>query len=133
MTNQERSQIRAYQLEGLSPKQISELTGISHNTIRVHCYRHPVSKLEIADHKGVCRHCGKPLTQTPHKKARRYCSDKCRMAWWKDNDAKMNKKAFYPIVCRHCGTVFQSYGNAGRKFCSRRCYALARRKVDNNG
>lgn len=33
MTDQERSQIRTYQLDGLTPKQISELTGISQNTI----------------------------------------------------------------------------------------------------
>ena len=33
MTDQERSQIRSYQLDGLTPKQISELTGISQNAI----------------------------------------------------------------------------------------------------
>lgn len=133
MTDQERSQIRTYQLDGLTPKQISELTGISQNTIKVHCHRYPVSKAEIADHKGMCRHCGRPLMQTPHKKAKRYCSDKCRMAWWKDNETKLNKKAFYRIVCQHCGTVFESYGKAERKYCSRGCYALARKKVNSDG
>ena len=33
MTDQERSQIRSYQLDGLTPKQISELTGIGQNII----------------------------------------------------------------------------------------------------
>ncbi len=94
MTDQERSQIRSYQLDGLTPKQISELTGISQNTVKVHCHRYPVTKAEIADHKGLCRHCGKPLIQTPHKRAKRYCSDKCRMAWCKKNEAHLNKKAF---------------------------------------
>lgn len=133
MTDQERSQIRSYQLDGLTPKQISELTGISQNTVKVHCHRYPVSNADIADHKGLCRYCGKPLIQTPHKKAKRYCSDKCRMAWWKENEASLNKKAFYRIVCQHCGSVFESYGKAGRKYCSRSCYALARKKVSSDG
>ena len=33
MTDKERSQIRSYQLDGLTPKQISELTGISQNNM----------------------------------------------------------------------------------------------------
>ena len=133
MTDLERRKIHTYQLDGLTPKQISERTGIAQNTVKVHCYRNPVSKADIADHKGLCRHCGRPLIQTPHKKAKRYCSDKCRMAWWKDNEARLNKKAYYRIVCQYCGTVFESYGKAGRKYCSRNCYALARKKVDSNG
>ena len=133
MTDQERNQIRSYQLDGLTPKQISVLTGIAQNTVKVHCHRYPVSDADISDHKGLCRHCGRPLIQTPHKKAKRYCSDKCRMAWWKENEAKLNKKAFYRIVCQHCGSVFESYGKAGRKYCSRGCYAIARKKVNSDG
>lgn len=34
MTDQKRSQIRSYQLDGLTPKQISELTGIAQNTVK---------------------------------------------------------------------------------------------------
>ena len=133
MTDLERSQIHAYRLDGLTPKQISELTGITSNTIKVYCHRNPLAPTAIADHKGLCRYCGKPLIQTPHKKVKRYCSDHCRMAWWKANEAQLNKKAYYRLVCQHCGTVFESYGNAGRKFCSRQCYALTRKKVDGNG
>lgn len=76
MTDLERRKIHTYQLDGLTPKQISERTGISQNTVKVHCYRNPVSQADIADHKGLCRHCGRPLIQTPHKKVKRYCSDK---------------------------------------------------------
>ena len=129
MTDQEKNQIREYQLNGLEPKKISELMGLPHNTIKVHCYRHPVTKAEISDHKGVCRYCGKLLLHTPKKKRKHYCSDNCRMAWWKDNNAKLNKKAFYHIICQHCGSEFVSYGNAKRKFCSRSCYAQSRKKV----
>jgi len=133
MTEAERSQIQAYRLDGLSNKQIADRTGIPQNTIKVYCHRNPLPKTAIADHKGLCRQCGKPLIQTPHKKVKRYCSDRCRMAWWKENEANLNKKAYYRHVCQHCGTVFESYGNAHRKFCSRSCYAAARKKVDHGG
>ena len=133
MTDQERKLINEYRLDGLTKKQISELTGISTNTLKVHFRRNPLSLTAVADHKGLCRHCGKPLIQTPHKKVKRYCSDRCRMAWWKENNAQLNKKAYYWIVCRQCGEVFESYGNPNRKYCSRACYALARKKVEANG
>lgn len=133
MTETERSKIHAFRLDGMTPKQIAELMGISLNTIKVYCHRNPLSPTAIADHKGLCRECGKQLVQLPHKRRKRYCSDKCRMAWWKKNDTQLNRKAFYQIVCQHCGTEFESYGNAKRKYCSRSCYALARKKVDGNG
>jgi len=132
MTEQEKIQIREHQLNGLEPKRISELIGLPHNTVKVYCFRHPVTDAEISDHKGLCRYCGKPLHHTPHKKRKRYCSDKCRMAWWKDNNSKLNKQAFYHIICQNCGTTFDSYGNAKRKFCSRSCYAHSRKKVEHD-
>lgn len=133
MTDLERSLINKYRMDGLNQKQISELTGIAQNTIKSYCRRNPLAPNAVADHKGLCRHCGKPLIQTPHKKAKRYCSDRCRMAWWKENNAKLNKKAFYRIACQQCGDVFESYGNPNRKYCSRACYALARKKVNVDG
>ena len=133
MTDLERSQINKYRMDGLNQKQISELTGIAQNTIKSYCRRNPIAPTAVADHKGLCRHCGKPLIQTPHKKVKRYCSDRCRMAWWKENNTQLNKKAYYRIVCRQCGKVFESYGNPNRKYCSRACYALARKKVETNG
>lgn len=128
MTDMEKIQVREYQLNGLSPKRISEKLNISYNTIKVYCHRHPVSKADIADHKSICRQCGSPLQQTLHRKAKRYCSDKCRMAWWKEHSAQINKKAYYEIKCQQCGIVFESYGNKNRKYCSRKCYAMARKK-----
>lgn len=50
-----------------------------------------------------------------------------------DEDEVISGEGFYRIVCQHCGTVFESYGKAGRKYCSRSCYALARKKVDSDG
>ncbi len=56
----------------------------------------------------------------------KFCSDKCRMAWWKAHPDQLNRKAIYHMVCAHCGQPFDSYGNSHRKYCSRACYDAVR-------
>lgn len=72
--------------------------------------------------------CGAALMQIPHRKPKKFCSDKCRMAWWNSHQELVNRKAIYHLACAHCGQSFDSYGNKNRKYCSRRCYDDARRK-----
>ena len=73
-----------------------------------------------------CRNCGKPLTHTPGKKKRKFCSTECRLAWWNANPEKMNRKAMYSYTCPVCGSEFSAYGNAHRIYCSRECSRFAR-------
>ena len=130
MTDYEKQQIAALKTKGLGYMRIAKELGLNVNTVKSFCRRN-ISQPEQEGH--ICLCCGKPVEQNPHRKEKKFCSDKCRMAWWKENEAKLNKKAFYRIVCQHCGTVFESYGKAGRKYCSRSCYALARKKVNSDG
>jgi predicted nucleic acid-binding Zn ribbon protein len=76
-------------------------------------------KSHIRRSKGICPVCYKPLTGR-----KKYCSDKCRMAYWKTH--KINRKAFYHFKCAYCGKEFEAYGNNNRKYCSRACYEAAR-------
>lgn len=41
---------------------------------------------------------------------------------------KVNRRAYYKLVCKNCGEEFESYGNNRRTFCSRLCYTQYRRK-----
>ena len=102
-------------------KRISTLMGISINTVKSYCRRHPVSKY------GICQQCGKAIKQTPHKKAKKFCSDACRMAWWKEHPEQVNRKVYH-LTCAWCGKPFDSVGSNNRQYCSRACYADARRK-----
>jgi endogenous inhibitor of DNA gyrase (YacG/DUF329 family) len=123
MTNEQLQIVTELRSQGLGYKSIARTTGLSENTIKAHCRRHPLSPGE-----SVCPTCGKVLTQTPQKRAKKFCSDKCRMAWWNAHPEMVSRKAFYHLVCAHCGRPFDSYGNNHRKYCSRSCYNEARRK-----
>ena len=76
----------------------------------------------IEEKKCLCEYCGKDVKQLPGRKLKRFCSDKCRMAWWNQHQENVNRKANYDYVCAYCGKAFTAYGNANRKYCSHECY-----------
>lgn len=131
MTSTERAQIIKLQKLGYGYKRIATETGLPPNAVKTFCRRNPLPAEEATDN--VCRHCGKWLEIVPGRKKKLYCSDACRMAWWKEHRDQMNKRTFYECTCQHCGKQFQSYGNSSRKYCSRDCYDQHRTGVANNG
>lgn len=133
MTPMERSQIRQLQQEGLGYKRIAAATGVPVNTVKTFCRRNPAPNTTPANNSPVCRCCGNPISPLPHKRAKQYCSDQCRMAWWRAHADALNRKTFYQIKCEGCGTVFSSYGNRHRKYCSRDCCCRSRRKEKAHG
>ena len=106
-----------------SAADIAIALGLSVNTVRSYIRRHPPKDtVEVG-----CRQCGKPVMQHKGRKAKYFCSDRCRNAWWNAHPEKVQRKAYYRLACRFCGKEFVSYGNKYRKYCSRLCYADARR------
>ena len=106
-----------------SAADIAIALGLSVNTVRSYIRRHPPKDtVEVG-----CRQCGKPVMQHKGRKAKYFCSDRCRNAWWNAHPEKVQRKAYYRLACRFCGKEFVSYGNKTRKYCSRLCYADARR------
>ena len=123
MTNSEKNLIADLQKQGYGYKKISSLTGLSLNSVKSYCQRHPVSA-----HENVCPACGNALISTPHKKTKKFCSDKCRISWWNSHKDVFGK-TYTSHTCKHCGNAFTSYGNAPRVYCSRACYDAARGKL----
>ena len=123
MKLQVQNQIRNLALKGLGYKRIADMLNLSPDTVKSHLRRHPVT-----EGSSVCLQCGKPIEQRPNRKEKKYCSDKCRMAYWNTHQDEVNKQAYYTLVCKHCGKEFVSYGNKNRKYCSRTCYGEARKK-----
>ena len=123
MTEIQKKQIAEMRQAKLTFNEISNVTGIPVGTLKSFCRRNVV---ESADN--ACLKCGMKLQQTPHKRKKKFCSDKCRLSWWKDNRNFLKKKAMYVSACKHCGKSFESYGNSHRIYCSRKCYADARRE-----
>ena len=121
MTQDKIMKITELQNAGAGYKRISALMGIPTNTVKSYCRRHPIGKLV------ACQYCGSPIKQMPHKKTKRFCSDTCRMAWWKEHPEQVQRKVYH-LTCVWCGKPFVSIGSSKRQYCSRACYADARRK-----
>lgn len=130
MTKDEVSVVIELQRQGLGYRRIATLTNISPNTIKSYCKRHPIDITEpVATADAYCQQCGHPVERIPHRKPKRFCSDKCRMVWWNNHRDLVKKKAYHTMTCETCGLVFQVYGKSERRYCSRACSAVTRRKV----
>jgi len=125
MTESDKRRIRQLQIEGLGYKRIAAMLDLPVNSVKSHCYRHPVDK--EPEIKLPCQYCGKKVLQQPHRKEKKFCSDQCRMAWWKEHTALINRKKLNQYICPLCGTAFTS-PHSHRIYCSRECYAKARMK-----
>lgn len=123
MTKQEIETLNLMRSHDKSAADIAIALGLSVNTVRSYIRRHP---LKDAVQVG-CRQCGKPVMQHKGRKAKYFCSDRCRNAWWNAHPEKVQRKAYYRLTCQFSGKEFVSYGNKNRKYCSRLCYADARR------
>jgi endogenous inhibitor of DNA gyrase (YacG/DUF329 family) len=131
MTGLQKNRIGYLRGKGESYSTIAAALNISENTVKSYCRRNNLGAGFISDEiqpvGDACEHCGKPLTFTAGTKKKRFCSDKCRMAWWSAHPEAVNRKAVYRFVCPTCGSEFTAYGNAHRKYCSRFCYGQSRR------
>ena len=123
MTKQEIETLNLMRSHDKSAADIAIALELSVNTVRSYIRRHPPKDAVQVG----CRQCGKPVLQTKGRKAKYFCSDRCRNAWWNAHPEKVQRKAYYRLTCQFCGKEFVSYGNKNRKYCSRLCYADARR------
>ncbi len=113
MTEYNRTQISQLRQSGLGYGMIAKKLCISVNTVKAFCRRN-----SIKEH--ICPMCGKPVTQNPGRREKKFCSDECRRKWWNSHTGLMKENA----VCAHCGKPF--HGRQGRKYCSHACYIAER-------
>ena len=135
MTDVQKIQIREHRAKGVGYTTISHLTGIPVNTVKSFCKRNDLGRhmseaTEVnpveESNPNQCKKCGDPLVHTPGRKQKKFCSDTCRMNWWKVHPGLVKQKAFYRFTCASCGKGFTAYGNKKRKFCSHGCYITGR-------
>lgn len=128
MNKLQKEQIIRLRMDGLGYTKIAQMLGISQNTIKSFCRRNNLAgqvgaqSIQTSVKQSFCKKCGKPLEDKDGGKSRKFCSDSCRLNWWKDHPELVNKKAIYHFTCACCGNKFNSYGNKERKYCSHPCY-----------
>lgn len=97
MNNLQKEQIVILRANGESYSKIADVLGISINTIKSFCRRNNLGGVASAGTKqegdALCNQCGAPLKQIAGKKQKRFCSNKCRMAWWNSHPEKINRIA----------------------------------------
>ena len=116
-----KKEIKAMRERGFSYGDIGKQVGLSPDTVKSFCRRNAVSVDEEPE-GNFCRFCGKPVQQNPGRKEKKFCSDRCRNAWWNRNLDKFNRKANYSFTCAYCKKKFTAYGNAHRKYCFHQSY-----------
>ena len=131
MTDEQRLQIRNLRAEGYSYGRVSQMLGLSENTIKTFCRRNGLGGVVDApaptNAEGhFCLCCGVPVQQMSGRKEKKFCSDRCRNKWWNSHLEKVERKANYEFECPHCGKNFTAYGNKNRKYCSHECYIADR-------
>lgn len=127
MTQEQIKVINQMKRAGAGARKIAKATGIPFETVKSYLRRHR----DAPEDENHCRYCGAPIQSTPKCRPKKYCSDKCRLAWWKEHPERLNRKALYPKICAFCGQAFMAYGHINQKYYSRICSNEARKKKPN--
>jgi endogenous inhibitor of DNA gyrase (YacG/DUF329 family) len=121
MTNEQRLLVTSLRRDGKGYGTIAKEVGLSINTVKSFCQRQKANEVQT-ETESVCLNCGRELVQTPGRKAKKFCCDECRTAWWNSHLDLVQRKAVYEYTCPTCGKKFSVYGDAKRKYCSHGCY-----------
>lgn len=133
MTNEQAAQIVEMRKKGIGYKSIATVVGLSRDIVRNYCRTHNLTGYGSALTKNVqimiengdaCPYCGGSIRKEMRGRPKRFCSEKCRRAWWRAHPEamKIDTAAHVRKNCIHCGQPFISYKRIGRKYCSHDCY-----------
>lgn len=67
---------------------------------------------------GSCKHCGADFEQHGPGRRRKFCSQQCQRAWWKQHKDQRNH---YTFVCKNCGQEYRTTDVRRDTVCSEEC------------
>jgi endogenous inhibitor of DNA gyrase (YacG/DUF329 family) len=105
---------------GFGYTKIAQTLSLSVNTVKSYCRRNT--------NACTCLYCRKEIRIKSKVKPRKFCSDNCRYAWWSKHQGEIKHRSTNSFNCDNCGKQFVIHRNRQRKYCSHRCYILARYK-----
>ena len=103
MDKEQKASIIRMRSDGMTFSEIANQLQLSINTVKSFYRRNAKTETPLE----ACMNCGKPIVQTEHKRQKKFCSDKCRNAWWSAHPQNRRPKKLYSHVCEYCGIVFQ--------------------------
>ena len=82
MDAKQKEEIAHLRMQGMTYEQVSKQLQLSVNTIKLYCQRNQLGgRISTVSEKYFCKQCIAEIKQTPHRKLKKFCSDKCRMKW----------------------------------------------------
>ena len=83
MTSQQITMLTNMRSSGAGYQRIANTIGVSKDAVKKYCQRHGMrSETGAARSLQFCPNCGIRLVSLAGKKAKRFCSDRCRYSWW---------------------------------------------------
>ena len=128
MKPEQKRMIEELRNSGCGYKEISEQLQISINTVKPYCKRHELTRMGKRNSGSVrfCLQCGTEIKQEQHRKTKKFCSDRCRMIWWREHSSLLRTPSKQTFICPVCHEAFSAYSSTKQKYCSRLCYARSR-------
>jgi len=134
MTREQQDEIRRLRAMGEGYKKIGALLDLSVNTVKSFCRRDVGSELAETDDSilpvddtQLCPRCHRPVALVPGHRRRVFCSDACRVAYW-----RMQARSATTKTCVGCGQPLFGH-DRDRKYCSHDCYIAHRFGRTNGG
>ena len=122
MDSNQRDIIASARKAGLTYRQIAEQVGLPLNTVKS-CSRRIV---EAENHASRCKQCVVSIKQNPKRKTKLFCSDRCRLAWWRAHSD--TSKSLKQRQCPGCGKTFSA--RRSQIYCQHDCYIKTRFPLD---
>lgn len=121
MTEEQRQIALSMRAENRTFAEISTLLGIPTSTLKSCLKRENQADRPEIKQGAVCRQCGQPLQLHSGNRMKRFCSERCRQKWWRENRGAVTRRASVS-QCVYCGKPFKNRGNPQRRYCCRECY-----------
>ena len=146
MTEKQKNTILKMRTEGTTCREIADHLGMTLGSVKMFVSRHNRHpRHNRADDRRAddnradnnraddrrCEQCGKLLSKGVAASrggivTQRFCSTKCKNAWWKAHPDKTEGDKQLTRTCATCGKTFTTYKDS--KYCSRACYYASMRK-----
>ena len=105
--------------KNLNVREISKVVGVHFTTVAK--WLRNAKQEELIKKLPKCPNCGKVIRVSKGHNPRKFCSDKCRTAWWRKSNVNFGTTKIPLKECDHCKKLFKPK-RKNQKYCCRFCY-----------